>query len=62
VKPIADADFDENFEDLDLPKAIKKGLILHRGELTPDYKYLEEFIPSIPRSLIPSFPQSLNPS
>jgi len=44
VKPIADADFYENFEDLDLPKAIKKALILHRGELTPDYKYLEEFI------------------
>ncbi|MCX6249123.1 MAG: bifunctional lysine ketoglutarate reductase /saccharopine dehydrogenase family protein [Bacteroidetes bacterium] len=44
VKPIADADFDEPFEDLDLPKAIKKGLILHKGELTPDYKYLEEFI------------------
>ena len=44
VKPIADADFEENFEDLDLPKAIKKGLILHKGELTPDYKYLQEFI------------------
>jgi alpha-aminoadipic semialdehyde synthase len=44
VKPIADADFNENFEDLDLPKAIKKALILHRGELTPDYKYLEEFV------------------
>jgi saccharopine dehydrogenase (NAD+, L-lysine forming) len=44
VKPIADADFEENFEDLDLPKAIKKGLILHKGELTPDYKYLEEFL------------------
>jgi alpha-aminoadipic semialdehyde synthase len=44
VKPIADADFSENFEDLDLPKAIKKALILHRGELTPDYKYLEEFL------------------
>jgi saccharopine dehydrogenase (NAD+, L-lysine-forming) len=44
VKPIADADFEENFEDLDLPRAIKKGLILHNGELTPDYKYLEEFM------------------
>lgn len=44
VKPIADADFEDNFEDLDLPKAIKKGLILHRGELTPDFKYLEEFL------------------
>ena len=63
VKPIADADFEESFEDLDLPKAIKKGLILHRGELTPDYKYLEEFLnPSIPQSLIPSVPHSLSPS
>ncbi len=44
VKPIADADFDEVFEDLDLPRAIKKGLILHKGELTPDYKYLEDFL------------------
>ena len=44
VKPIADADFNESFEDLDLPKAIKKGLILHKGELTPDYKYIEEFL------------------
>jgi alpha-aminoadipic semialdehyde synthase len=44
IKPIADADFDEPFEDLDLPRAIKKGLILHNGELTPDYMYLEQFI------------------
>jgi alanine dehydrogenase len=44
VKPISDADFDEPFEDLDLPKAIKKALVLHKGELTPDYKYLEEFL------------------
>ncbi|MEI6433601.1 MAG: bifunctional lysine ketoglutarate reductase /saccharopine dehydrogenase family protein [Bacteroidota bacterium] len=44
VKPIADADFAEHFDDLDLPKAIKKALILHNGDLTPDYKYLEEFI------------------
>jgi len=44
VKSIADADFEDSFEDLDLPKAIKKGLILHRGELTPDFKYLEEFL------------------
>jgi len=44
VKPIADADFEDSFEDLDLPKSIKKGLILHHGELTSDFKYLEEFL------------------
>jgi saccharopine dehydrogenase (NAD+, L-lysine-forming) len=44
VKPIADADFEESFEDLDLPRSIKKALVLHRGELTPDYEYLKEFL------------------
>jgi saccharopine dehydrogenase (NAD+, L-lysine forming) len=44
IKPIADCDFNEPFEDLDIPGAIKKALILHNGELTPDYKYLEEHV------------------
>jgi len=44
VKPIADADFDTSFEDLDLPRAIKKALILHNGNLTPDFTYLEQFV------------------
>lgn len=44
VKPIADADFNESFEELDLPRPIKRALILHKGELTSDYKYLEEFV------------------
>ncbi|MFA5972785.1 MAG: bifunctional lysine ketoglutarate reductase /saccharopine dehydrogenase family protein [Lentimicrobiaceae bacterium] len=44
VKTIADCDFNEEFETLDLPRAIKSALILHRGELTPQYKYLEEHL------------------
>lgn len=44
IKPIADCDFNEPFEDLDIPRAIKKALILHKGELTPDFKYLEEHV------------------
>lgn len=44
IKPIADCDFSEPFEDLDIPRAIKKALILHQGELTPDYKYLEQYV------------------
>jgi len=44
VKPIADCDFNDEFEDLDLPRAVKRALILHNGELTPDYRYLEEYI------------------
>jgi alanine dehydrogenase len=44
VKAIADADFEEHFDDLDLPRSIKKALILHKGELTPEYEYLNEFL------------------
>lgn len=44
IKPIADCDFSEAFEDLDLPRAIKKALILHNGELTNDFKYLETYL------------------
>jgi alpha-aminoadipic semialdehyde synthase len=46
VKPIADCDFSEDFLVLDLPLAIKSALILHRGELTLPYKYLEEHVVS----------------
>lgn len=44
VKAIADCDFSDDFLKLDLPNAIKSALILHRGELTPHYKYLEEHV------------------
>lgn len=44
IKPIANADYEMPFEDIDLPRAIKKGMILHKGELTPEYKYLESFV------------------
>lgn len=44
VKAIADCDFSEDFLALDLPRAIKSALILHRGELTPQFKYLEEYL------------------
>lgn len=44
VKPIADAEFESHFDDLDLPRAIKKGLILHNGKLTPDFEYLQQYL------------------
>ena len=33
-----------NLKDLKLPNPIKKAMILHRGELTPDYKYIEQYL------------------
>ncbi|MCK9423740.1 MAG: bifunctional lysine ketoglutarate reductase /saccharopine dehydrogenase family protein [Bacteroidales bacterium] len=44
VKPISDADFSVHFDDIDLPRAIKKGLILHQGQLTPEFKYIEQYL------------------
>ncbi|NQV02335.1 MAG: hypothetical protein HQ542_06805 [Bacteroidia bacterium] len=54
IKPIADADFDEPFEDLDIPRAIKKALVLHNGELTPEYSYLEQYLNPKIKSQIPN--------
>lgn len=44
VKQIAGADYNQSFDQLDLPKPIKRALILHKGELTPDFKYIEEYL------------------
>lgn len=44
VRQIATADYTESYEDIDLPRAVKKALILLGGELTPSYKYLEKYI------------------
>ncbi len=32
------------FQELPLPPAIKRAVILHRGKLTPDYSYLKNFL------------------
>ncbi len=44
VKDIVTADYNVPFESLNLPKSIKKAMILHKGELTPDFKYIAEYL------------------
>jgi alpha-aminoadipic semialdehyde synthase len=44
VLPIAQADFSQPFEKVKLPNPVKKAVILHNGELTPDYEYMKEYI------------------
>ena len=44
VPDIAKCDYSTSFEDLELPSPIKRALILHNGEFTPDFKYMKEFI------------------
>ncbi len=41
---IAAADFNVHFDELKLPLPIKRALILHNGELTPEYQYLKQYI------------------
>ena len=44
VSRIMAADFNQNFENLQLPYPLKKALILHNGTLTNDYSYMNGFI------------------
>ncbi|MEA3432478.1 MAG: bifunctional lysine ketoglutarate reductase /saccharopine dehydrogenase family protein [candidate division WOR-3 bacterium] len=44
VPAIVSADYGVNLDEIELPAEIKKALILHKGKLTPDYKYLEQFV------------------
>ena len=44
VGDIVKADFQQDFEQLMLPFPIKEALILHNGELTPEYTYMKEFL------------------
>lgn len=44
IPDIVNADFDVPFKELNLPMPIKKALILHKGSLTPDYQYLNQYL------------------
>ncbi len=44
VPSIAMADFDADFEKLELPPEIKRAVIVYHGKLTPDYEYLSKFL------------------
>lgn len=42
---IAAADFSAPFAELALPPEIKRAVIAHRGELTPAYRHLQQYLP-----------------
>uniref|UniRef100_A0A7C6ED78 Alanine dehydrogenase/pyridine nucleotide transhydrogenase N-terminal domain-containing protein n=1 Tax=candidate division WOR-3 bacterium TaxID=2052148 RepID=A0A7C6ED78_UNCW3 len=44
VGQIAQADFTVPFAKLKLPSEIKRGVIVYQGELTPDYKYIQQYL------------------
>lgn len=41
---LAKADYNTGFNDLNLPPALKKAMILYKGEFTPDYRFMEDFL------------------
>jgi alpha-aminoadipic semialdehyde synthase len=47
VPDIASADYDQDFESLQVPAPFKRAMILHRGKLTPDYEYLQEYLKNL---------------
>lgn len=44
VKQLAEADYKASFEALNIPPAFKRALILHNGNLTPDFEYMTDFL------------------
>ncbi len=41
---LARSDFSKAFENIELPAPIRRAVVLYKGELTPDYRYLNKFI------------------
>jgi len=44
IPAIINADFSKPFEEIDIPDEIKRAMILHKGELTPNFKFMEKFV------------------
>jgi alpha-aminoadipic semialdehyde synthase len=44
IKPITIADYNRKFEEIELPPPIKRAMILHKGEFTPKFKYIEQYL------------------
>ncbi len=44
IPALVNADYKLSFEELNLPFALKKALILYHGKLTPDYEYLNTYL------------------
>jgi saccharopine dehydrogenase (NAD+, L-lysine forming) len=44
MEPLANADFSKSFMHLDLPNPLLRGMILYKGELTPDFTYIQKYL------------------
>ena len=44
VNDIVTCDYSRNYDELELPAPVKRGMILHNGNFTPEFEYMREFI------------------
>lgn len=44
IPEIAKADYNVPFDELEIPGPIKRAMILHKGNFTPDFEYMKKFI------------------
>jgi len=44
VRSVALADYDQELTNLKLPAEVLRAIVVHRGQLSPDYRYLERFL------------------
>jgi len=44
IPALATCDFSKPFDELNLPPELKRAIITHQGELTPDFEYLNNFL------------------
>lgn len=44
MNELVSTDFSNGLEEIKLPAPVQRALILHKGELTPDYDYMKEFV------------------
>jgi saccharopine dehydrogenase (NAD+, L-lysine-forming) len=51
VPALAAADFSVPYDRLSLPPELRRALILHHGELTPDYAYMQRFVSETGRDI-----------
>ncbi|NIA30646.1 MAG: hypothetical protein GWP06_12135, partial [Actinobacteria bacterium] len=44
IPGIVNADLHQDFENCNFPPEIKRAVILYKGQLTPTYRYLSEYL------------------
>ena len=42
--PLALADYTASFDDFEISPVLKRAIVVYNGELTPDYRYLQQYL------------------